>query len=79
MDKTVSFQTDSKKLKALDALAAAQERDRSQLLNEAVDTYLELNNYHVSLIERGIEQADRDELIDHKEVEKMVQQLRRAK
>jgi len=52
MDKTVSFHTDAKKLEALDALAAAQQRDRSLLLNEAVENYLDLNDYHVGLIQR---------------------------
>ena len=79
MDKTVSFYTDAKKLEALDALAAAQQRDRSLLLNEAVENYLDLNDYHVGLIQRGIEQADAGELTDHAEVEKIVQRLRHSK
>jgi len=79
MQKLVSFETDTQKLEALDALASVQHRDRDHLLNEAVDNYLELNNYHIGLIQRGIEQADAGELIDHEDVEKMVQNLRRAK
>ena len=79
MEKTVSFRTDSKKVEALDALAAQQDRDRSSVLNEAVDYYLDLNQYHIGLIEQGIRQADAGELIDHSEVEKMVASLRRAK
>ena len=42
MDKTVSFRTDMKKVKALDALASEQDRDRSYLLNQAIDNYLDL-------------------------------------
>jgi predicted transcriptional regulator len=71
MEKTVSFGTDSEKVEALGALAAAQERDRASVLNEAVDCYLDLNQYHTELIEQGIRQADAGELIDHAEVEKM--------
>lgn len=77
MEKTVSFHTDSEKLEALDALAARQKRDRDHLLNEAVDNYLDLNQYHAELIRRGIREADAGELVDHAEVEKMVAQLRR--
>lgn len=79
MDKTVSFRTDSKKVEALDALAASQDRDRSYLLNQAVDSYLELQHYHVELIEKGIQQADAGELLDHAEFEKMAARLLRKK
>jgi len=79
MDKTVSFRTDSKKVAALDALAGVQDRDRSYLLNEAIDYYLNLQQYHVRLIESGIRQADAGDVVDHSEVEKMAAKLRRKK
>lgn len=79
MDKTVSFRTDSKKVAALDALAGAQDRDRSYLLNEAIDNYLDLQQYHIRLIEAGVREADAGEVVDHAEVEKMVAKLRRKK
>jgi RHH-type rel operon transcriptional repressor/antitoxin RelB len=79
MDKTVSFRADGKKIAALDALASVQDRDRSYLLNQAVDHYLELQQYHIELIKKGIRQADAGELVDHSEVEKMVAKLLRKK
>jgi len=79
MDKTVSFRTDAAKVEALDALASLQDRDRSYLLNQAVDNYLELQQYHIELIEQGIRQADAGDLVDHSQVEKMVARLRRKK
>ena len=79
MDKTVSFRTDSKKVEALDALASVYDRDRSYLLNEAVDNYLDLQQYHIELIEEGVRQADAGELVDHSDVEKIVAKLRRKK
>ena len=79
MDKTVSFRTDSAKVDALDALASLQDRDRSYLLNQAVDNYLELQQYQIELIEQGIRQADAGDLVDHSEVEKMIAKLRRRK
>jgi RHH-type rel operon transcriptional repressor/antitoxin RelB len=79
MDKTVSFRTDSKKVEALDALASVSDRNRSYLLNEAVDNYLDLQQYHIELIEKGIRQADAGELVEHSDVEKMVAKLRRKK
>jgi predicted transcriptional regulator len=79
MHKTVSFRTDAKKVKALDTLASLQDRDRTYLLNQAIDNYLDLQQYHIELVEKGIQQADAGELVDHREVEKMVAKLRRKK
>ena len=79
MDKTVSFRTDARKVDALDALAEAQDRDRSYLLNEAVDHYLDLQAYHMREIEAGIREADAGDLIDQSEVEKMIEELCRRK
>jgi RHH-type rel operon transcriptional repressor/antitoxin RelB len=79
MEKTVSFRADAKKVKALDALASMQDRDRSYLLNQAVDNYLDLQQYHIDLIEKGIRQADAGELVDHRNVKKIVARLRRKK
>ena len=56
--KTVTFRAPGNKIKALDALAELQQRDRSFVLNEAVDQYLSLNEYHIALIKEGIRQAD---------------------
>ena len=38
---TVSFRIDATKVLKLDRLAAAQQRDRTSILNEAIDRYLE--------------------------------------
>ena len=37
----VTFRTDDEKLRELDAMAVMADRDRSYLLNEAIDGYLE--------------------------------------
>jgi predicted transcriptional regulator len=66
--KTVTFRAPGDKIKALDAIAALQRRDRSFVLNEAVDQYLALNEYHLSLIKEGIRQADAGQLVPHEEV-----------
>lgn len=66
--KTVTFRAPNDKIKALDALAALQQRDRSFILNEAVEQYLALNDYHIALIKEGIRQADAGETLSHEEV-----------
>jgi RHH-type transcriptional regulator, rel operon repressor / antitoxin RelB len=70
--KTITFRTPEEKAAALDSIAAMQRRDRSFILNEAVDQYLSLQEYHLALIDEGIRAADAGHLIPHSEVVKMV-------
>jgi RHH-type rel operon transcriptional repressor/antitoxin RelB len=49
---------DVKKREALDALAQAQDRDRTYVLNEAIDAYLEVHQWQIEHIKEGIRQAD---------------------
>jgi predicted transcriptional regulator len=70
--KTVTVRIPEEKVKKLDSAAAHQQRDRSFILNEAVDQYLSLQAYHLALIDEGIRAAEAGELIPHSEVVKMV-------
>jgi predicted transcriptional regulator len=77
--KTVTVRIPAEKVKKLDAAAKHQRRDRSFILNEAVDEYLSLQEYHLALIDEGIRAADRGELIPHEEVMKMVRSWSKKK
>lgn len=78
MDKqTVSFRLDEAKVEALDTLAEALDRDRTYLLNEAVAAYLDVQQWHIEQIERGIRHADAGKFVDHAKVKKMVASWRR--
>jgi len=79
IQKTISFRVDADKIEALDALAENLERDRTYLLKEAVENYLELNEYHVSLIEKGRKAAKAGQFIEHEDVKKMIQKMARKK
>lgn len=73
--KTVTFRAPGDKIKALDSLAALQQRDRSFILNEAVDQYLSLNEYHIAVIKEGIRQDNAGEHVSHEDVGKLVSSL----
>ena len=77
--RTISFRISAKKVDSLDELASEMDRDRSYLLNEAVEYYLELNRYQVGLIEKGIAAAKAGDFVDHDEVRKMIGKMGRAK
>jgi predicted transcriptional regulator len=65
---TISFRLDAKKRKALDALAQAQDRDRTYVLNEAIDAYLDVHQWQIEHINEGIRQADAGEFATDAEV-----------
>ncbi len=66
--KTVSFRLERRKVAALDQLAKAQTRDRTFLLNEAVDAYLDVQRWQIEHIEEGLRQAEAGMGTDHEEV-----------
>ena len=65
---TVTFRASRKKVRELDRLAQALERDRSYLLNEAVDQYLSVQEYHLRQIKEGLAQARAGKLVDYEQV-----------
>ena len=65
---TVSFRLDAGKVAELDELGKAQARDRTFLLNEAVDAYLEMQRWQLAHIEEGVRQADSGMGKPHEEV-----------
>ncbi len=65
---TLSFRTDEETKSRLDRLAGARRRDRSFLINEAIEQYLELSDWQEAQIRAGIEEADRGETVPHEEV-----------
>ena len=75
---SVGFMVPSEKVGRLDAVAATKERDRSFILNEAIDLYLDLNDHHTRLIEQGIADMEAGRFSSHAEVGKaLTEQLRR--
>ena len=77
--KTVSFRIRSEAVETLDALAETMDRDRTYLLNEAVERYLELNEYHIKLIKKGLRAAEAGDFVPHAEMKKLIARMKRAK
>jgi predicted transcriptional regulator len=76
---TVSFRLESDKVSALDALAESLDRDRTYLLSEAVQTYLDSQQWHLEQIREGIADADAGRVMDHRKVKAMAARWRRRK
>jgi len=56
------------KQQQLDALAQALDRSRNWLVNEAIDQYLAVQAWQLEQIQKGLEEADRGDLIPHEQV-----------
>jgi predicted transcriptional regulator len=68
----ISFRIDPEKVAELDTLAKAMDRDRSYLLNEAVESYLGEQRRFAAMVEEGLEAARNGELIDDEDVVLMI-------
>lgn len=76
---TLTFRVDADKKKALDAIAAGLDRDRSYVLNEAIRSYLEIYRWQIEHIKEGVRQADRGRFASDSEVAKIFARRGRGK
>ncbi len=70
--RTISFRIAPEKVAQLDLLAKAIDRDRSYLLNEAVEGYINEQRRFAALVKEGLEASRKGELIDDEEVGRMI-------
>lgn len=75
--KTVTARVAGKKIAALDELASHQDRDRSYLINEAIDQYLAHRQWMLAEIRKAVAEAENGEFLGEQESEAFMQELRR--
>ena len=78
-EKTISFRAAAEKIETLDSLAAAQDRSRSYLINEAIANYIELHAYQDALVRKGLEEMRKGRVVSHAEVVKRLKRAGRAR
>jgi predicted transcriptional regulator len=78
-EKTISFRAVAEKIDALDSLAAAQNRPRSYLINEAITNYIELHAYQDTLVRKGLEEMQKGHVITHEEIVRRLKRTGRAR
>jgi predicted transcriptional regulator len=77
-EKTISFRADAGKIESLDELAAAQDRPRSFLINQAIENYIELHAYQDALVRKGMEEFQKGKVVSHTEVLSRLKRTGRA-
>jgi len=73
---SVSVLISSEKVSQLDLLASNQDRDRSFVVNEAIDMYLDLQRHHQELIKRGLADIKAGNVVSHEEVGRRIAERR---
>jgi RHH-type transcriptional regulator, rel operon repressor / antitoxin RelB len=78
MKETITFRINSEKRSALEAIAAAMESDRSYVLNEAINLYLEMHHWQIAEVCQGIAEADAEDFATEREVQAVFAKLTNA-
>lgn len=72
----ISFDTDLNRKQLLDKLASELNCAPDLLINEAIDSFLDLYEWQTEYIKKGLAAADRGEFVPQEEVEKTFAELR---
>ena len=70
MAQLLSIKLSSGVKKRLEAIAARSKRSESALAAEAISTYIDLDEWQISEIRKGIQDADSGRVVDHERVSK---------
>ena len=76
---TITFRLETERVAALDALADAIDRDRTYVLSQAIQAYLETHDWHLDQIRAGLADADAGRVVEHRKVRAMASKWRRKK
>ena len=74
----ISFRIAPEKVAQLDSIAKAMDRDRSYLLNEAVETYLSEQRRFAAMVEEGRDDFRNGRTLTNEEVVQLVDEWERA-
>jgi predicted transcriptional regulator len=74
---SITFRLDKAKRAALDSIAAAKDRDRSEVIEEAIEAYIEVQHWQIAHIKEGLRQADAGEFVSNERVKKALAKWRK--
>ncbi|HEX4768671.1 MAG TPA: ribbon-helix-helix protein, CopG family [Lichenihabitans sp.] len=65
---SITLHLNAEKRDALDAIARTTDRPRNAIIDEAIDTYLDLHRWQVAHVGEGLRQADAGEFVSDDDV-----------
>jgi RHH-type rel operon transcriptional repressor/antitoxin RelB len=74
---TISFRLEPEKREALDAVASVLDRDRSYIINEAIEAYLDIHRWQADHIRQGLRQAEAGEFATEAEMKAIFSRRRK--
>jgi predicted transcriptional regulator len=74
---TLTVRVESGTRKALEGIAAALDRDRSYVVNEALKAYLDVHQWQIDHIRQGLLEANAGTFVPDAEVKRVIGRLRR--
>lgn len=72
----VSLRIENKTIDEIDRLARATKRDRTFIINEAIDAYLSVHQWQLDRIDKSLAQADQGKFASQNEVGKVLKKWR---
>ena len=63
--------------KALDGIASALDRDRTYVVNQALQTYIDVHQWQIDHIRQGLREANAGKFVSKAEVSRVIGRLRR--
>jgi predicted transcriptional regulator len=74
---TLTVRIDPEMKADLDAIATARDRDRSYLVKEALQEYLEVQKWHVEHLQQGLREADAGKFVSEAKMKRTIARLTR--
>ena len=63
--------------KALDGIASSLDRDRTYVVNEALQSYIDVHKWQIDHIQQGLREANAGKFVTKAEVSRVIGRLRR--
>ncbi len=63
--------------KALDGIAASLDRDRTYVVNQALESYIDIHQWHLDHIRQGLREANAGKFVPPAEVNRRIARLRK--
>ena len=76
---TISFRTVIEKKDELDKVAESLDRDRSWVINRAIDNFLELQSWQADQVRKGLKDLESGRFVSHEEMKKRITKMVRKK
>jgi predicted transcriptional regulator len=76
---SITFRLDTDKREILDQIATGLERDRSYVLNAAIDLYLEVHQWQIAEIQQALVEAEAEDFATPAEVNAVFAKLTQGK